>query len=166
MRTIIRDLIRGRRRVAADSSHDNSLRHLESQTPPSRSEARRWPSRVMKVLTSAIVGLLALFGTSLTPAAAQVWAPPPAWGPGWHHWTGHHRWAPGWRGPVWIAEPGPRHGWYRWHGRWYRHCGWRWEAPSPRVALLLTRWPDPRQSGQHRPRGDGPRPCPANCASG
>lgn len=133
MRTIIRDLIRGRRRVAADSSHHNSLRHLESQTPPSRSEVRRWPSRAMKVLTSAIVGLLALFGTSLTPAAAQVWAPPPAWGPGWHHWTGHHRWTPGWRGPVWIAEPGPRHGWYRWHGRWYRHCGWRWEAPHLRV---------------------------------
>jgi len=113
MRTI-RDLIRGRRRGAADSSHNNPLRHRESQTPPSRSEARRWPSRVMKVLTSAIVGLLALLGTSLTPAAAQVWAP-------------------GWRGPVWIAEPGPRHGWYRWHGRWYRHCGWRWEAPHLRV---------------------------------
>jgi hypothetical protein len=67
MRTIIRDLIRGRRRVAADSSHDNALRHLESQTPPSRSEARRWPSRVMKVLTSAIVGLLALSARPLPP---------------------------------------------------------------------------------------------------
>jgi hypothetical protein len=166
MRTIIRDLIRGRRRVAADSSHDNALRHLESQTPPSRSEARRWPSRVMKVLTSAIVGLLALSarpyprrGSGLG-AAAGVGAGlasldrPSSLGarmarPSVDSRTRPSSWLVSLARPV---VPALRVA-----------LG---SAASPRVALLLTRWPDPRRSGQHRPRGDGPRPCPANCASG
>lgn len=133
MRTTISDLIRGSRRDTADRLRRNSLSIVEGQTPTSRSEARCWPSSVMKLLKSVVIGLLALLGTSFTPAAAQVWAPPPAWGPGWHHWVGHHRWAPGWRGPVWYAAPGPHHGWYRWHGRWHQYCGWRWAGPHYRV---------------------------------
>lgn len=133
MGTNIRDLIRGSHRHAADRSHHNALRAPERRTATSKSKARRCPSDAVKVLKSAVIGLLALLGTSLTPAAAQVWAPPPAWGPGWHHWSGHHRAGPGWRGPIWIAAPGPRHGWYHWHGRWYRQCGWRWAGPDTRV---------------------------------
>jgi hypothetical protein len=87
----------------------------------------------MKLIKSLIAALLAIFTVAATPVAAQVWTPPPAWGPGWHHWRGHQVRAPGWHGPVWHAAPGPRHGWYRWHGNWYRVCGWRWAGPHTRV---------------------------------
>ncbi|MDR6849303.1 MULTISPECIES: hypothetical protein [unclassified Sphingomonas] len=87
----------------------------------------------MKLIKSLIAALLAIFTLAAVPATAQVWAPPPAWGPGWRHWIGHHPAAPGWYGPVWYAVPGPHYGWYRWHGGWYRDCGWRWAGPHARV---------------------------------
>lgn len=133
MRTSIRNLISWRRPEAVDRPSGSPSTTLSGDALPSGAVQGRWSTGLMKALKGAIVGLIALLGTSMTPAAAQVWAPPPAWGPGWHHWTGHHRGHPGWRGPVWYAAPGPHHGWYRWHGRWYRHCGWRWEAPHLRV---------------------------------
>src|SRR3546814_8236601 len=107
MGTTIFDLIRGGRRDASDRPLNSSLSSLARQASTSGLAARRRSAGVMKKLTAAVIGLVALLGTSLSPAAAQVWAPPPAWGPGWHHWVGHHRWVPGWRGPVWIAAPGP-----------------------------------------------------------
>ena len=59
----------------------------------------------MKLIKSMVAAFLAIFTMAATPAAALVWAPPPAWGPGWHHWVGHH--------PV--------------------ACGWHWAGPHARV---------------------------------
>jgi len=87
----------------------------------------------MKLIRSVVAAILAIFSVGATPVTAQVWAPPPAGGPGWHHWAGHHPRARDWYGPVWYGAPGPHRGWYRWHGGFYRFCGWRWAGPHIRV---------------------------------
>jgi hypothetical protein len=79
----------------------------------------------MKLIKSLIAALLAIFTLAAVPATAQVWAPPPAWGPGWRHWIGHHPAAPGWYGPVWYAPRSPL---------WLVSLAWRL-VPRLRLAL-------------------------------